>query len=294
MRTQVLSGAVEGIRELVGMPPPVSPCVLRGGTQLTGRWDNGSFEGRLPPLSEHVIAATYTGGVDVKAVIDGKRISVAQGPGVVTIAPRGQGGAWSIKGKIEVSNVLLSHDRLASCADQLAEGRTVEIQTRVGHCDPKLFQLMKLLCDEIEYPQIHSTLFLEHAIDLVCFQLLRSHSTLSTLAFKPQKGLAHWQVRRVVSYMREHIGAEITLQDLASVVNMSRFHFCGAFRAATGAPPHEYLTRMRMQVACDLLEQSDLHVKDVGHAVGYTTSSAFTSAFHRLMRCTPSQYRRQP
>ncbi|WAC64033.1 AraC family transcriptional regulator [Pseudoxanthomonas sp. SL93] len=292
MRTQALASAVEGIRDLVGVPPPVSPYVLRGGTQLTGRWQNGSFEGRLPPLSEHVIAATYAGGVNVKAVIDGKKVSLAQGPGVVTIAPRGQGGAWSINGNIEVSNVLLSQDRLASCADQLAEGRTMEIQARVGHSDPKLFQLMKLLCDEIEWPQMHSTLFLEHAIDLVCLQLLRSHSTLGTLAFKPQKGLAHWQVRRVISYMREHIGTDITLQDLANVVSMSRFHFCGAFRAATGVPPHEYLTRMRMKVACDLLEHSGLHVKDVGHAVGYTTSSAFTSAFHRIMRCTPSQYRR--
>jgi len=293
MPAQSLSGAVEGIRQLVGTPPPVVPYALRGGTQITGRWDNGSFEGSLPPLSEHVIAATYAGGVDVKAVVDGKRIVVAQGPGVITIAPRGQGGSWNIRGKIQVSNVLLGEDRIASCAEQLAEGRTIELRSRVGHSDPKLFHLMKLVCDEIESPQHHSTLFLEHAIDLVCFQLLRAHSSLTALNFSPHKGLAHWQVKRVVAYMREHISADITLQDLASVVNMSRFHFCGAFHAATGAPPHEYLIRMRMRVACELLTGTCLQVKDVGRAVGYSTASAFTSAFHRMMSCTPSQYRRR-
>lgn len=294
MKAHALSGAVEGIRQLVGTPPPVAPYALRGGTQLTGRWDNGSFEGELPPLAEHVIAATFAGGVDVKATIDGKRTRVAQGPGLITIAPRGQGGTWSIQGRIQVSNILLSHERMASCADEVAEGRAIELRGRVGHTDPKLFHLMRLICDEVDDPSHHSTLFIEHALDLVCLQLLRAHSTLATLTLRPQKGLARWQVKRVVAYMRHHLGTDIALQDLAAVVSMSRFHFCGAFRAATGAPPHEYLARMRMEVACDLLQNSGLPVGDVGRAVGYASPSAFAAAFHRIMRCTPSRFRRRP
>lgn len=292
MKAKTLASASDGIQRLVGTAPPVLPSILRGGTRLTGRWLNDSFQGYLTPLSEHVVAATFDGAADVTAKIDGKKFSASQGPGAITIAPRGHDGHWRLEGQIQVSNLILSHERLIGCADQLAEGRVFELLDRVGHADAKLFAIMKLICDEIEQPSHHSLVFLEHALDLACFQLLRCHSSLANLALQPQQGLAQWQVKHVLTYMRENLGANIALQDLADTVGMSRFHFCSAFKAATGSPPYEYLTRMRMKVACDLLRNSLLPIRHVGLAVGYGTPSAFAAAFHKAMGRTPRAFRR--
>jgi AraC-like DNA-binding protein len=110
-------------------------------------------------------------------------------------------------------------------------------------------------------------LYVEHALDLLCLQLLRAHSSLGDPSLQMQRGLARWQVKRVTDYMREHIGAEINLQDLANLVGMSRFHFCSAFRQATGSTPHACLVRMRMRKACRLLADDTLQIKDVALAV---------------------------
>jgi AraC family transcriptional regulator len=293
MDTRILSNASDEISKLVGVAPPVLPDTLRGGTRLTGRWLNDPYEGYVAPMGEHVVAATFEGRGEAIARIDGKRIIAPTLPGSITIAPRGHDGHWRITGRIAVSNIYLGHDRLLGCAEQLAEGHSFELLDRVNHVDEKLFAIMKLICDEIEQPEHHSQVFMEHALDLVCLQLLRSHSTLSHLLFQPERGLARWQIKRVTNYMRENIGTAITLQDLAGVIGMSRFHFCSAFRRATGLPPHEYLTRMRVKMACELLNDVRLPIKHVALAVGYGTPSAFSAAFRKVLGITPRQFRRQ-
>ena len=288
-----LSNATDEITRIVGKAPPVLPRVLHGGTRLTGRWSNEPYDVQLRPMQEHVIAATFAGVGHVVATIDGGTYARPCRPGTITMAPRGHDGHWRLDANIQVSNIYLGHDRLQACADTLAEGRGYELLDRVNHADPRLFAIMRLICMEVEAPGPHMLLYLEQAVDLLCLELVRNHSTLGRFVFDPQRGLAHWQVRRVTGYMRDNLGTEISLQDLANLVGMSRYHFCSAFRRATGLAPYECLTRMRMDMARDLLARTSLQVGDVAHAVGYGTASAFSSAFRKLEGVTPREFRRR-
>lgn len=189
-----------------------------------------------------------------------------------------------------VSHVYLGADRLLGCAELLAEGRTFELLDCVHGADPKMYTIMKVISDEAGSPGPHGVMYLEHAIDLLCVVLLRAHSTL-VCPLQRQRGLAPWQVKRVVAYMRERLGAEITLQELASIACLSRFHFCKAFRGATGMAPYEYLTRLRMRAACELLKATSLSIRDVGATVGYSALSTFSTAFRRYAGISPRAYR---
>jgi AraC family transcriptional regulator len=122
---------------------------------------------------------------------------------------------------------------------------------------------------------------------------VRAHSSFAALALEaPRGGLADWQLRRVTQYMREHLAEEIGLDELAALVNLSRFHFCTAFRKATGQTPHNWLMILRIEEARRLLETPALAVTDVALAVGYQTPSSFAAAFRKLVGTTPSAYRR--
>lgn len=84
---------------------------------------------------------------------------------------------------------------------------------------------------------------MEHLIDLLCLQILRAHTSFpAPSAARPYRGLAQWQVKRVTAYMRDHLAQDIGLQDLADVVRLSRFHFCSAFRMATGHTPQDLMS----------------------------------------------------
>src|SRR5262245_41241029 len=117
---------------------------------------------------------------------------------------------------------------------------------------------------------------------------------MSTMQHSPiGRGLAGWQVQRVTAYMREHLGRELSLSELASEANLSRFHFCTAFRLATGRTPFEWLAAERMTRARALLAQSNLRIHAVGTAVGYQTPSAFAASFRRAVGVSPSEFRRR-
>ena len=292
MRTRELRDTVAEVTRIAGGTElPVLESVLHGHSRVTAAWTHAAYETEAQPMQHHVIVATHAGSGLATAEIDGHRCVAPNKDGVMNLVPRGHGGYWRMDGGGTVSNIFLGHERLQGCADLLAEGRGFELFGRVCYSDPKLYSIMSLIRDEATAPGSHGTMFLEHALDMLCIVLLRGHSTLAYPSSRRLNGLAPWQVKRVTTYMRERIGADITLQELADTVARSRFHFCTAFRAATGVAPYEYLTRMRMRTACTLLRTSPLSISDVATAVGYSSLSAFSTAFRRYAGTSPRAYR---
>ena len=173
------------------------------------------------------------------------------------------------------------------------EGKRVELLDRVGFEDPAAARIMELLSGEADIGEPSARLFVEQAIDLLCIQLLRKHTALSIPVTRLPAGLAPWQVKRVTAYMLERASESLTLDELAGVIHLSRFHFCTAFRLATGKTPHEWLVIKRIDMARKLLEDRVLSITEVGLAVGYGTPSAFTAAFRKIVGCTPTDFRRR-
>jgi AraC family transcriptional regulator len=294
MSSPRLANAIDEVSRLLGgATPPVTPDLLRGDTRVTGRWVNSPYEGYVPALNEHCLVCHFGGHSKVWAKLDdGKVLTGSLMPGTVTVVPRGQGGSRVSRGPIEVSNVFLGSDRLHDCADLVAHGQRPELIGRSGVSDPKLFAIMTLLSDEAEMPGGGSRLFIERGIDLLCLQLLRAHSSLDTPPrATARRGLATWQVKRISAYMRDNLERDMSLQDLADQVGLSRFHFCHAFRLATGSSPHEWLTQLRIERARHLLASPQLRIIDVALAVGYQTPSAFTARFRKLLGMTPTEFR---
>ena len=285
--------AKDEITRIVGKSFPVMPEVLQGETRLTGRWINEPYDATMRPMREHVIAIVFGGRATATVCVDGRKVVAPSPVGAVTIAPSGHYGHYHLDGRIEVSNIYLGPERLQSFADTLAEGRSFELLDRVNHPDLRLLAVMGLIATEVERPRQHSCIYLEQALDLVCLELLRGHSTLARITQLPRRGLPRFQVRKVIDYMRDHLAEDVSLQELADLVGMSRYHFCTAFRMATGAAPHETLTRLRLELACELLRFSRLPIIEVAYSVGYTSPSSFSAAFRRQLGISPREYRSQ-
>jgi len=86
---------------------------------------------------------------------------------------------------------------------------------------------------------------------------------------------------------------EIGLDELAALVSLSRYHFCTAFRQATGSTPHQWLTNLRIARAKEMLTDPLLSVTEIGLCVGYQTPSSFSASFRKLVGATPSEFRRR-
>lgn len=289
-----LGNAPDELARIIGLAPPVAESRLRGDTRLTRPWGHGALHDRLPGLADNVIITYYGDAQDIVWRVGGDRHAGQTRPGTITIIPQAYEGRWDIAGPIGVSHVFLSGERLRESAEQLAGGAVVDLLPRVGFDDPVAARLMHMLGAEAASPDPSARLFVEQATDLLVTQLVRGHSSYGALAAEaPRRGLADWQVRRVTDYMRAHLDAEVGLAELAGLVNLSRFHFCTAFRLATGRTPHEWLMALRIQEAQRLLTHPEMKITEIALAVGYQTPSSFAAAFRKVARMTPTEFRRR-
>ena len=99
-------------------------------------------------------------------------------------------------------------------------------------------------------------------------------------------------VGRVIETMREKLGEQLSIDEMARTAMFSKFHFSRIFQRVTGVSPGRFLWAMRIQRAKQLLLTSSLNVTEISHTVGYTSVGTFSSRFSSAVGISPSVYRR--
>ena len=93
--------------------------------------------------------------------------------------------------------------------------------------------------------------------------------------------------------IHDRSGETLTLDDLARTAGLSRFHFLRSFRAMFSATPHQYLTRVRLHRARQLLLEERASVTEVCFEVGFQSLGSFSALFRRRMGEPPASFRRR-
>jgi AraC-like DNA-binding protein len=149
------------------------------------------------------------------------------------------------------------------------------------------------MMQELREPQPGSFLVLQHLAHMMLVQALRAH-----LAEGLSGGvgwlfaLADEQIGPAINAMHGEPAHSWTLQELAERVGMSRSGFAQKFKETVGATPIDYLTRWRMLLAGDRLANSNDPISVIALSLGYESESAFSTAFKRVMGCSPRRYSR--
>lgn len=99
-------------------------------------------------------------------------------------------------------------------------------------------------------------------------------------------------VNRVIQYIEGHYQTDISLSELAALLNVNRFYFCRFFKEVTGSTPIEYLNNFRTHQAVSLMRQQPGYtITQVATLVGYNDSSYFARVFKHVMGESPSTYK---
>lgn len=101
-------------------------------------------------------------------------------------------------------------------------------------------------------------------------------------------------VRMAVEYMRYNLASPLTVEEVAAAVHMSKHYFSRLFKQVMGTAPHEYLVRMRLDLAKHLLATTQKTVRDIAFEVGYQSEMGLTLAFTEKVGLSPGKYRRFP
>lgn len=150
--------------------------------------------------------------------------------------------------------------------------------------------LVDLLAAQIALDLPGQDAMLERLLDLILIAVLRRW-----LAERREHGwyraYADPAIARAMRLMQESPAEPWTVARLGAETGLSRAAFARRFHELVGEPPVTFLTNWRLSVGADLLREPGATVASVARRVGYSTPYAFSSAFKRLHRVSPQEFR---
>ncbi len=100
-------------------------------------------------------------------------------------------------------------------------------------------------------------------------------------------------VTRAKEYIIEHQAEKLRLSQVAKAVHMSTFYFCKTFKKAAGINFTDYLSRVRIERAKNLLLNPNLRVSEIAYEVGFQSLTHFNRVFRKIAGQSPTDYRAQ-
>lgn len=98
-------------------------------------------------------------------------------------------------------------------------------------------------------------------------------------------------IRNAKKYIEDHYDKDISLDDVSRVVNISPYYFSKVFKEESGLNFIEYLTNIRIDKAKELLETTNLSIKEICVSCGYTDPNYFSRSFKKNVGVTPTEYK---
>jgi AraC-like DNA-binding protein len=100
-------------------------------------------------------------------------------------------------------------------------------------------------------------------------------------------------ITRAKQFIKANQAEDISLGDVARSVNTSTFYFCKMFKKATGLNFTDYLSRVRIEKAKNLLLNPNLRISEIAYEVGFQSLTHFNRMFRRLVGQSPTRFRRK-
>jgi AraC-like DNA-binding protein len=126
---------------------------------------------------------------------------------------------------------------------------------------------------------------------MIHFEILRGQTLQSAPEHRSMlAGLADSVTAKAITAMHADVAHSWTVESLAHYCGVSRSSFAAHFQSVVGMGPIKYLQRWRMALAKDQLRSGTRSVGEIALAIGFQSSSAFTTAFTRIVGCPPTQF----
>ncbi|WP_083681935.1 AraC family transcriptional regulator [Paenibacillus sp. FSL A5-0031] len=99
------------------------------------------------------------------------------------------------------------------------------------------------------------------------------------------------QIKQATTYMEAEFHRLQSLDDVAAAAGLSKYYFTRMFTKTTGMSPMDFVTKLRIEKAVQLLRSSSLTVEEIAHTVGYSSGSYFSKVFRSRVGFPPADFR---
>ena len=232
----------------------------------------------------------FTGGlVSQEWRFEGYTYRVQNAPGSVMLAPKSlQASVRTARAKPDVQWIL---EVEPPPQPELLNGKKFDLTPQLNLRDPQVLRLVQLLQTEVEKGSPTGSLFGETIGNSLILYLAQHYSRAVPGQEQIRGGIPRLRLKRVLEYIEANLSCDVHLDELAETAGLSSFHFAKLFKQSTGASPHQYILRRRLERAKELLRNPAMPLSEISLDTGFSDQSHFTNVFRRFVGVPPSKYR---
>lgn len=171
--------------------------------------------------------------------------------------------------------------------------RVIHIRNSDGHDLEWLKTTLHFMSMETYLSRPGAGAILNGLAKVLFVQLIRAYTTQSGLTAGLLAAIADNKLSKALDGIHNDPGKHWSLASLASQAGMSRSAFAERFQHLVGTTALQYLTELRMRLACELLANSYVALADIAGRTGYSSEAAFSKAFKRVHGLSPGAWRKQ-
>ncbi|TCM68407.1 AraC family transcriptional regulator [Acinetobacter calcoaceticus] len=134
---------------------------------------------------------------------------------------------------------------------------------------------------------------IDHLISILFIECVRDYIIHIEDANNWLSVLSHPQLSNALTAIHTQPEFAWTVESLAEQCCMSRSKFASVFHERVGETPLAYLQQHRLNLACQLLREGQLSIKQIAHQVGYSSDTTFSQSFKKRFELSPNLYRKQ-
>ncbi len=259
------------------------------------RAEQQPFEGTDPAVPELGLILVMRADMPFRwNVGDGLTDETTYRSGCLSFVPQATAVDFYCYGEHELIDILLPAAEIEELLEDHGAGSLSDLNSLTGATlfrDDTLRRVVMQMWAESARTGGTSDLLMDGLTQVLIARLLDKAGALR----RPQQilPLSPAEITRIDTLVEHRLAERLTVEDLASTLDMPRWTFADAFKATTGDTPHAYVTGKRLDKACELLRLGDMPLAEIAYATGFASQSHMTDTFHRVLGTTPGKWRRE-
>jgi AraC family transcriptional regulator len=240
---------------------------------------------------EHFLHVVLRGSVKYEVATKGRNQRFTSRPGTIFLLPRGTVDEVNWKGPTQRVVLAMHPLLLTSTLEETAHQSDVELTEHWDLVDRHISALVLEMTADLGDGSPAGSIYGESLANALAVYMLRRYAVRRITPAVYKGGLPPYRLKRVLDYIADNLGTNITLSQLAAIAGVSPHYFSELFKQSTGRAPHNYVLLRRIERAKQQLCNPKCSVIEAGLDAGFQNASHFARIFRKLEGTTPSKFR---